>query len=292
MTIRSPLFAVIVPTYHRPLMLVEALESVLHQDVDDLECIVVDDCGPEPVGVPDDPRIRVVRRDRRGGVAAARNTGLDFARSRYVTFLDDDDFYTRDRLTLALKGLSRAPLSVCWMRRIGASVSPARRRVLEGDVHDVILESPVPHLGTVAVERARAPRLDQRFVVSEGVEWWIRASRTMRVSTVCSVGYLSRVHDGHRLNRDLRDRLDSCLQLMEVHAEYFATRPHAAAVHWRRAGSFAERLGDRATARAAFRLSLRLHPEPRAMAHLAHSLWPRSTPVAPEATVGGPARES
>lgn len=279
MTIRSPLFAVIVPTHGRPLLLVEALRSVLDQEVDDLECIVVDDGSPEPVDLPDDPRVRLVRRDRRGGAAAARNTGLEHARGRYVTFLDDDDFYTPDRLAIALEGLSRAPLSVCWMRRLGASTFPIRDRILEGNVHDTILESPVPHFGTVAVERALAPRLDERFVVGEGLEWWIRASPRMAVSTVPRVGYISRVHSGPRLNRDLRDRLDSCLLLLEVHAEYFAARPRAAAAHWGRAGSFAWRLGDQAAARAAFRASLRHHPDPRTLARLVRSLLPRGAPV-------------
>src|SRR5947207_2920851 len=112
----NPLFSVIVPTYGRPKMLHDAINSVLGQTIDDLECIVVVDAGPESVVVDGDERLRVVRRDHNGGPAAARNTGVEHARGQYLAFLDDDDWFVPERLEIALEGLERAPVAICWSR--------------------------------------------------------------------------------------------------------------------------------------------------------------------------------
>src|SRR6476661_2260120 len=103
----TPTFTVIVPTYGRPEFLADALASIVAQSFADFECIVVDDASPEPASLPADSRLRVIRREFNGGPPAARNTGIEAARGRYVAFLDDDDVWTRRRLEDALEAHSR-----------------------------------------------------------------------------------------------------------------------------------------------------------------------------------------
>jgi glycosyltransferase involved in cell wall biosynthesis len=274
-----PLFSVIIPTFGRTRYLQEAVASVLAQDIGDLECIVVDDASPEPVSVPRDARVRVVRRGTNGGPAAARNTGLLEARGRFVSFLDDDDLYTPERLSLALEGLGSAPIALCWLRSIGRSDGGAseKRRNLNGGVRDVILDEPIPHVGQSAIRRDLAPRFDERFKLSEDVEWWLRTSGAGEVRTVPRVGYLLRSHDGPRQTSRVDERLRSRLLLLDVHADYFAEHPKAASYHWKRAGGMALVLGDLPTARQAFSRSLRLGRDPAALWHLARTLRPRRT---------------
>ncbi len=124
----SPTFSVIVPTYNRARWLREALESVLAQDYDDFECVVVDDAGTEPLDLPGDVRIRVFRHDTNAGVAAVLNTGLDHAPGEYVTFLDDDDGYTPDRLSMTLPLLGRATDRVLLVAADGPPAARAGRR--------------------------------------------------------------------------------------------------------------------------------------------------------------------
>ena len=88
---KAPLFTVVIPTYDRPALLTEAIDSVLQQSVDDYECVIVHDAGPRRVTLPDDPRVRLIRLSQNSGVAAARNAGIRNARGRFITFLDDDD---------------------------------------------------------------------------------------------------------------------------------------------------------------------------------------------------------
>ena len=269
-----PLFSVIVPTYDRPDLLRDALASIRDQTVDNFECLVVDDAGPEPVVLPDDPRFRVIRLTRNHGAPVPSNVGIEHAVGTYVTFLDDDDVYTSDRLRLALEGLRRAPVALCL--RATMSGVPSGNRDLSGDVRDVILDGLTPHVGQVAVERARIPTFDPRYMASADVDWWLRLAHAEPVATVHEVGMRYRFHDGPRNRNGLRVRMQASLQLLDAHAEYFATHPRAAGFRWKRIGLMALRLGEERLARAAFLRSLRARPQLSTSWHLVRSMRPAS----------------
>jgi glycosyltransferase involved in cell wall biosynthesis len=79
-----------VPTRDRPALLRRAVDSALAQAGASVEVVVVDDGSAEPVQLPGDPRLRVVRHAAsRGGSAAG--TGTTEGTGRFVTYLDDDD---------------------------------------------------------------------------------------------------------------------------------------------------------------------------------------------------------
>lgn len=268
----APLFSVIVPTYDRGALLGEAVASVLAQTVTDFELLVVDDASPAPPRLPEDPRVRLVRRPVNGGPAAARNTGLEVARGRYVAFLDDDDLWLPGRLALALQGLARAPVAVCWDDF--ADGARGGHRVFEGQVGDTILDATTPQLGATAIARAVCPRFEPRFAPCEDVDWWLRVAAGLPVATVPSVGLLYRRHAGARHRTHLRARIEGSLALLDHHAAWFAAHPRAAAFRWMRVGLMARQLGDRALARRALARSLRLHPRARTTWHLARALLP------------------
>jgi len=89
--------SVIIPTFRRPALLREALQSALGQEGVDVEVIVIDDSpegsAREVVEGLKDARVRYLQsRPPSGGVPAmVRNQGWPLAQGRYVHFLDDDD---------------------------------------------------------------------------------------------------------------------------------------------------------------------------------------------------------
>lgn len=87
-----PQLSIIIPTHNRPHLLIAAVQSALNQTYADLEVVVVDDASTEPVQLPENPRLRVIRLEKSVGGAGARNVGTREARGRWVTYLDDDDY--------------------------------------------------------------------------------------------------------------------------------------------------------------------------------------------------------
>ena len=109
-------FAAIIPVHNRQDLATESVRSVLRQTRPAEEIIVVDD-GSEPPyrlagELQDQEGVRIVRVDRNGGAARARNLGVAHATSTHVAFLDSDDLWAPTHLaaiTRALRALPGAP---------------------------------------------------------------------------------------------------------------------------------------------------------------------------------------
>ena len=88
---------VVIPVYCVEATLDRCVESVLIQDIDDMEVILVDDGSPDSCPkmcdewAEKDSRISVIHKEN-GGLSEARNAALDIAKGDYVTFVDSDDW--------------------------------------------------------------------------------------------------------------------------------------------------------------------------------------------------------
>lgn len=109
----NPQVSVVIPVYNRADLIDRAVESVLSQDVDDLEVLVVDDGSTD--ATPDavralserDARVQLLQQEN-GGSGAARHTGLQAARGEFVAFLDSDDYWLPGYLSRQLNLLRDA----------------------------------------------------------------------------------------------------------------------------------------------------------------------------------------
>ncbi|MFL5898121.1 MAG: glycosyltransferase [Solirubrobacterales bacterium] len=94
-----PLFSVLTPVFDTPAdVLAATLRSVREQTCGDWELCLVDDCSTAPHvdamlrrAEAEDSRIRVMRRERNGGIVAASNDALALAGGEFVALLDHDD---------------------------------------------------------------------------------------------------------------------------------------------------------------------------------------------------------
>jgi teichuronic acid biosynthesis glycosyltransferase TuaG len=97
------LVSIIVPVYNAASYIENTIEMVRRQTHSDWELILVDDASTdESVAVIrrmlGEGDIRLIQKSHNQGAAAARNTGLDAARGRYIAFLDADDVWMPDKL--------------------------------------------------------------------------------------------------------------------------------------------------------------------------------------------------
>ena len=132
----SWLVSVIVPTLHRPTLLMRALASVFRQTWRELEVIVVVD-GPDPDTVAilqtiDDPRLRVIINPCSLTAAGARNAGMDHANGEWIAFLDDDDEWLPQKLAKQMAyAADRGPVLItCLSRVVTPTASFVRPQVI------------------------------------------------------------------------------------------------------------------------------------------------------------------
>jgi glycosyltransferase involved in cell wall biosynthesis len=99
---KSPTVSVIIPCYNTAKYLGQAIESVLSQTFGDFEIIVVDDGSTDNTAEITqsfaDSRIHYIQHPRNKGLAAARNTGIQHSRGKYICFLDADDYFLPHKL--------------------------------------------------------------------------------------------------------------------------------------------------------------------------------------------------
>lgn len=95
---------IIIPVYNVENFLDRCVSSILTQDFDKFEIILIDDGSPDNSGVlcdkiaSQDNRIRVIHQSNKG-VSIARNTGLNAAKGRYICFVDGDDTLEKNALS-------------------------------------------------------------------------------------------------------------------------------------------------------------------------------------------------
>jgi len=105
-----PKVSVIIPTYNRAEMVMEAVKSVLSQTERDLEVIVVDDGSTDGTrsivtGLSDKRVVYFFKTN--AGPASARNLGLSKAHGEYIAFLDSDGYWPANYLEVMIFHLEK-----------------------------------------------------------------------------------------------------------------------------------------------------------------------------------------
>lgn len=175
------LVSVIMPLHNGERYLAEAIDSVLAQTHEPLELIVVDDGSTDGSG-------RVAREygsalryvyQVNAGQSAARNRGVDLARGGLLAFLDDDDYWSPDKLPRQVAALRNDPALEAVFGHVrqfmSTDLSPEAAR--RNRFHAEIMPGYVP--GAMLIRREafdRVGRFDPSLRIGEFVDWHARAT--------------------------------------------------------------------------------------------------------------------
>jgi len=180
MTENMPLISVIIPVYNCESYLAEAIASVLAQTYHPLEIIMIDDGST-------DRSARVAERfsssvqyfyQPNSGPGAARNRGVDLAKGDYCAFLDADDIWTEDKLSLQIDVIRDNPSLDCVFGHVQQFISP------ELDEREKIrIYCPEEKMagyiaGAMLIKResfVNAGGFETNWQIGEFIEWFIRA---------------------------------------------------------------------------------------------------------------------
>ena len=213
MSSSDPLVSVITPTLNRAAYLTEAVRSVFAQTYSAWELIVVDDGSTDDtlatLSALAHPKLRVIAHEQCHNPARLRNAGLRAARGTYVAFLDSDDLWSPEKLSVQLTDLLAHPparWSYTQVRLIdahGAELPPEMFepwRPYDGAIFEALLlhEAKVA-CPSVLVERRLLEEVngfDESMRFCEDYELWLRLSRRANARAVPVPLVSVRLHAG------------------------------------------------------------------------------------------------
>jgi glycosyltransferase involved in cell wall biosynthesis len=291
----DPAVSIVIPTRDRPQLLARAVASALAQTTVELEVLVVDDGSVEPVRLPDDRRLRLLRQERPRGPCAARNLAMTAARARWVTFLDDDDQLQPDMLAASLHAARASDLPPPVAVLSGIDVVADDGRLLERRLPVTL---PMGRRYSLEHDQGRSFLTHNTLVAplevvrriggwDETLPAWEHDDLLLRLNAVCSIQGLDRVtyrmtaNAPARLSRDLLARAVGIERTLAKHRALIASNRDRHAYLLGALGLAYLRAGRWAPAVTATSHSLRLRPGPRAGRWWLLSLaGPRVTAVA------------
>jgi glycosyltransferase involved in cell wall biosynthesis len=205
-----PRVSVVIPTYNRARLLVEAIDSVLAQNYPRLEVIVVDDGSTDETPAVVAGYGTAVRffRQANAGAAHARNRGIELATGELVAFLDSDDLYLPGKLLEQARQFQADPALVMvygWFSILDdqGRTRLGRRCGLSGRIGRALLsrcmQGPVA-TPTVMVRRDALQAVggfDETMHLSEDIDLWCRLARRGPVGLIPRVLVEVRRHAGN-----------------------------------------------------------------------------------------------
>ena len=187
-----PLVSVIIPTFNRATMLVEAVNSVLAQSERDFELLVIDDGSTDDtplVCAEFGAKLQYLRQEHRG-VSAARNLGIKHAQGSLISFLDSDDLWQKHKLRRQVEWLAAHPhLLLCytneiWIRR-GVRVNQKKiHQKSGGAIYPLCLPRCIISPSSVLMRRElfeRVGTFDESLPICEDYDLWLRIAARYEV---------------------------------------------------------------------------------------------------------------
>lgn len=183
----KPQVSVIIPTYNRGWIIKEAIDSVLAQDYTEFELIVVDDGSADHTSDVLDSYRNVIKvlSQKNKGVSAARNRGIAEASGKFVAFLDSDDLWLSQKLSVQIEFFNQTPDAlICqteevWIRN-GLRVNPKKRhKKPSGMIFKPSLELCLVSPSAVMIQRTLFDTVggfDETLPACEDYDLWLRIS--------------------------------------------------------------------------------------------------------------------
>ena len=183
----TSLISVVIPAFNSEKTIQETIESVLNQTWKNLELIVINDGSKDStldiITSIKDPRLKVFSYPN-AGVAASRNRGTSIAQGEFISFIDADDLWTKDKLEAQFKALQdnpQAAVAYSWTDHIDSNsqfIRTGARYLENGDVYAELLISNFVANGSNVLIRTEALQtvggFDKSFTPAEDWDMYLR----------------------------------------------------------------------------------------------------------------------
>ncbi|MEH2161727.1 MAG: glycosyltransferase [Nostoc sp.] len=224
---KSPKISVIIPAYNSEKTIGYTIQSVLNQTFRNLELIIINDGSQDSTlklitQIPDS-RIQVFSFPNAGG-NVSRNRGLQRAVGEFVSFLDADDLWTRDKLQSQLKALQEnitAKVAYSWTDYIdknGEFILSGKRVNIKGNIYENLLLNNFLENGSNPLICRKAlitlGGFDESLNAAQDWDMWLRLASKFDFICVPSVQILYRM-SGNSVSSNLIKQEKYCLQVLK-----------------------------------------------------------------------------
>lgn len=202
-TNNPPLISVIIPVYNGERYVAEAIQSVLDQDYQPIEIIVLNDGSTDGTSAVVDQFGGQVRQcyQANHGLGDARNKGVEASHGNYVAFLDADDLWTPQKLSLQMEAMTaNRDVDICF-GDVAQFVSPELQEEKTRDLHANKKPQRGHHPGTMLLHRRTFDQVgpfrnDRQF--GEFIDWYARATElSLEVYSIPHLVMKRRLHDSN-----------------------------------------------------------------------------------------------
>lgn len=224
----DPVVTVYIPTFNRLNLLKRAVSSVLCQSYCNIELIVVDDGSSDGTVsfleslISQDKRVRFFQNQNNAGACHSRNKAIHAARGKYVTGLDDDDYFTKDRVAKFLNIWSSKPddvIGVCSNSIVVLSegrkkVTRRPRLISQKDLlHSNIIGNQIFALKETYIN---AGSFDEGFPAWQDLELWYRmlADNKSRIMCIKEATYVQDIsHEHERISSGSGKKIETAMSM-------------------------------------------------------------------------------
>ena len=193
----KPTVSVIIPVYNGADEVRRAIDSALAQKNVNVEVIVLNDGSKDDTAsvlAEYDDRIRAVNQ-RNSGLSKTRNSGIALATGEWVAFLDHDDYWRPEKLSLQLQAAERTGFDVVYtnagnfgdVQRVG-NLRSEPKAMVEGDLLEALLQDNFIIVSSVMIRRTVIQKIggfDTSLPSVEDWDLWLKlASKGVRFAAV------------------------------------------------------------------------------------------------------------
>jgi len=226
--------SVIIPTYNYGEFIQDAIDSVLNQTYGNFEILIIDDGSTdntkEIIGKYDDGRIRYFYKENEGP-SAARNYGIKESKGDYICFLDADDIFHPEKLSIQINQFNNNPEKnigliysdyICidkYKRNI--KYFKAKRFASQEQVINYLKKYNFINTSTVMIKREILDKVgyfDEGIRYLEDLDLWLRIGRLYNFSYVNKPLVKTRSHNKSLRNNIKKiEKIKSYSKILEKH---------------------------------------------------------------------------
>jgi len=213
----APIVSIIVPLYNCERFIAQTIESVIQQTVQSFELLVIDDGSTDGSRqivneyAMQDERVKYSYQEN-AGVSVARNRGFKKSKGRFVAFLDSDDVWLPDNLSLKLKKFEDDDIGLVHSDGLLIDEEAKRSETILSGMEGRVLEAmllwdgtQIPGPSSVLIRRdvlEAVGLFDENLSTAADKDLFIRIASQYRIGRLPEVTWYYRIH-GNNMHKNI-----------------------------------------------------------------------------------------